>query len=73
MMMGAWTAAKQERIKFNKIKGYGSKGIQMKNNEFINIQKNKIQKNNIINFQLPPNEEILSETFSPKVVSFSYS
>ncbi len=65
-------AARQERSKLRKIKGYGSIGFQNATIVFIVIQIIKKPAKNPIKVQLPPNDAILSATFSPNVHSCDF-
>jgi hypothetical protein len=63
MIIGACKAAIQERIKFMRIKGYGSKLFLIGVSVLNNIQQINTQKNEMINAQLPPKCATLSDIF----------
>ena len=60
-------AARHERIRFRKMNGYGSKGFQTSNVEFMIIQKNSAPEKMPMKRQLPPKSASLSATRSPMV------
>jgi len=55
-------AARQDKSKFNKIKGYRSKGFEANIKILTAIHRTIKRKNEIIKVQLPPNEATLSAT-----------
>jgi hypothetical protein len=61
MIIGACIAARQDRIRFSRINGYGSKGLLIIAIELITIHIIKITPNIVINFQLPPKLANLSD------------
>src|SRR5690606_25781612 len=72
-MMGAWIAAKQERIRLSSIKGNGSNGFVAKNTTLIIIQIKMKEKKVMMNVQLPSNEATMTASLCPKVSSASVS
>ncbi len=70
-MMGACRAAIQDKIKFIKINGKGSKVFAALDKELYTIQLINMMKKEIMKDQLPPNRATLSEISCPLVkISF---